>query len=395
MRGRRYTIASAAESTRGYSRRRRSRQRGAIDTKTVIDLDANDLLIFKLRGVKKDEKVSDKSKPAPAPAAAIKANTKTAPEQVQPTLKSSSQQAAIPDIINSEQQRRSKEGLVLAQEKADEEESMRLQSQNRKGGGLFSVFAKKEDVEPPEPQPIQIERKESAKTSMYDAMHHEKKGVEPPRGMSKEQSKELALNKTCIYHPWRDAYAVCSHCKIAFCYADIVEHDDGFYCIEDSEKAYRKDTFTNKIEANAAIKISSLVLLVVAGLLFYYTYSQVFFILGNLGLNWSHALSNLQYSYAIALFNMVLALITFVDAIVILAFASRRLEVSEMVMGIVILAMSFEYMNSSVTYLIAIGVLAAGALMSMLISRMLENTLEFAQEAQEAKVRWPRLETFG
>ncbi len=302
----------------------------------------------------------------------------------------------MPDTINMPLDKRSREGLAMAQHGADnQDESVKANSPGKNGGLISRIFVRNGEEEETEPKPIKIERKESQNTSMYDAMHQEREGASPREGMTKEESKDLALNRTCVYHPWREAYAVCYHCKMAFCYADIVEHDDGFYCIEDSEKTYRKDAFTSKIEANAAIKMASLLMLVVAGLLFYYTYSQVFFILGNLGPNWSQALSNIQYSYAVSIFNMVLALITFVDAIVLLALASRRIEISEMVVGIVILGMSSEYLSSSVTYLVAIAVIAVGALISMLISRMLENTLSFAQEAQEAKVRWPRLETFG
>lgn len=58
----------------------------------------------------------------------------------------------------------------------------------------------------------------------------------PERRVSVKEMKNIASHLSCELHPWRKAYAICDYCKRAFCYEDIVEHGNAYYCLDDIDK---------------------------------------------------------------------------------------------------------------------------------------------------------------
>ena len=53
---------------------------------------------------------------------------------------------------------------------------------------------------------------------------------------SEEESEEAAGGLSCVWHPWRPAYAICNYCNRPFCFEDIVEQNGHYYCLEDIDK---------------------------------------------------------------------------------------------------------------------------------------------------------------
>ncbi|MCL4387536.1 hypothetical protein M1567_00060 [Candidatus Marsarchaeota archaeon] len=53
---------------------------------------------------------------------------------------------------------------------------------------------------------------------------------------SEEESEEAAEGLSCVWHPWRPAYAICNYCHRPFCFEDIVEQNGHYYCLEDIDK---------------------------------------------------------------------------------------------------------------------------------------------------------------
>ncbi len=314
--------------------------------------DADDLLIFKLRGISK---------------------------------------AKNPKPREQEQ----KKEAVQSPKAVEQEVKMPEERVSAKKVEPASVYAQPE--EEIKVEPVEIERKEITKGSLYDigGGAEQSKSYSPKKGLTKEESRKVAQSLKCLVHPWRPAYAVCNYCKMGFCYADIVEHQDGYYCIEDSEKVIKVEPVHTKVRANVILKISATLFLMIFLLLFYFTFQQASFILGHLGNNAFRILPSLPYPYAISLFNLLLALFALFDGIAILLFTSRSIEISEIISGIIILAMSYEYLISSDSYLIGIAIFAVGAMVGVLISKVIENTLTFVQESSNTEINWPRLETFG
>ncbi|WP_088820271.1 hypothetical protein [Candidatus Mancarchaeum acidiphilum] len=50
------------------------------------------------------------------------------------------------------------------------------------------------------------------------------------------ESRRMAANLMCVWHPWRPAYAICNYCHRPFCYEDLVSHNGNYYCLEDIDK---------------------------------------------------------------------------------------------------------------------------------------------------------------
>ncbi len=50
------------------------------------------------------------------------------------------------------------------------------------------------------------------------------------------ESRRMATNLMCVWHPWRPAYAICNYCHRPFCYEDLVSYNGNYYCLEDIDK---------------------------------------------------------------------------------------------------------------------------------------------------------------
>ena len=64
------------------------------------------------------------------------------------------------------------------------------------------------------------------------------------KSRSEEQSEEAATGLSCVWHPWRPAYAICNYCHRPFCFEDIVEQKGHYYCLEDIDKVGSADTLS-------------------------------------------------------------------------------------------------------------------------------------------------------
>lgn len=115
-------------------------------------------------------------------------------------------------------------------------------------------------------------RKEEEKLQIKTAkITFEQENKKKERNVATARQAVAGLN--CVWHPWRQAYAICNYCHRAFCFEDIVEDRGNYYCIEDMDTAIKK-----KIEAESsrALNIS-----VIAGgaflvpmLIFIYAYNS-------------------------------------------------------------------------------------------------------------------------
>ncbi|MEM0154774.1 MAG: hypothetical protein QW814_02990, partial [Methanothrix sp.] len=73
-----------------------------------------------------------------------------------------------------------------------------------------------------------IEEAVEAAGGNMSQMSAKKKG----KSRSEEESEEAAEGLSCVWHPWRPAYAICNYCHRPFCFEDIVEQNGHYYCLE-------------------------------------------------------------------------------------------------------------------------------------------------------------------
>ncbi|MCL5102398.1 MAG: hypothetical protein M1544_03520 [Candidatus Marsarchaeota archaeon] len=61
-------------------------------------------------------------------------------------------------------------------------------------------------------------------------------GKKKAKSRAEQESEEAATGLSCVWHPWRPAYAICNYCHRPFCFEDIVEENGHYYCLEDIDK---------------------------------------------------------------------------------------------------------------------------------------------------------------
>ncbi len=152
--------------------------------------------------------------------------------------------------------------------------------------------ARKENQRTPSPQTTQQEQATTKNLYAEQEIKHDlgipenEAGQERPNATQPKQTKEAARQSRreakgsyCAWHPWRAAYAMCAYCHRPFCFQDIVELNNLYYCTEDIDIV--SHTYKEKVAvASNMVSITAGILMLFAFLVFfYYSNQQVLFIL--------------------------------------------------------------------------------------------------------------------
>ncbi len=103
-------------------------------------------------------------------------------------------------------------------------------------------MVQEEAVEQPKPEAMEA-AKPSSQPSQAEIAATAQPAEEAPKRKAKgakgekEKEMEAAKGLFCEWHPWRPAYAVCSTCHKPYCYEDMSEYNDRYYCLEDIDAA--------------------------------------------------------------------------------------------------------------------------------------------------------------
>lgn len=257
---------------------------------------------------------------------------------------------------------------------------------------LYIFKFRKDTGKKPEAPAQQAPQQESRAGQAKEASGEEgAKANTAGRLLTKTECKELANGLKCLHHPWRDAYAVCSYCKLGYCYADIEEGKNGYYCIDDI------DMETNGAQEyinvpNYIANVAALLFLITGALFVYITYPQIQFIAANIGTN-INALIGFGYSYTFSLLNMLFAAICIGTSLVILAQRRRMILAGEIAAFMVIIVLTYEYLITNSINLLGIDVFAFFAVIALAIS----NTAYYAvsyENMNAKKINWVRPEVF-
>ena len=222
--------------------------------------------------------------------------------------------------------------------------------------------------------------------------------VKPREGGKKynkleKESMEAAKNMFCVNHPWRPAYAICNYCKRPFCYADLVEYQGAFYCLEDIDKVSGSAQSLTQIKFNSFIALSSFFLIANALIMGYFVYPQAKFLVNYISsVGFSGFLDNLTYSYGLSFINLLVVLFSALAGLILFAKSDRWFYLSWVIDSFVLIISSYEYLTLNSSYLLAISVLSLITIGTLSYSRLSRSTEEIAK-AGEA-INWPRIETF-
>lgn len=230
------------------------------------------------------------------------------------------------------------------------------------------------------------------------AMPHGSNAVVPAAG--KPGSATDVRELYCTNHPWRKAYAICDKCKLPYCYVDTIEFNKRFYCLQDIDfAAKQQEKIKETVGPNSFSIVASALFLANSILLVYFTYQQTLFLISSASSQGiSGAISfflSLNPQYYVPLANTLIIIFGAVSAIAILSKSIPAFGFSFFFAFISLSAIAYEYLNSSVTYLLMSSIILLLTISFTTYSRM----SAIGQRSEEnynvlSEVEWPKPEVF-
>ena len=222
-------------------------------------------------------------------------------------------------------------------------------------------------------------------------------------GQGKAQmSREAARGRNCVWHPWREAFAICTYCHRPFCFEDTMEYGNEYYCLEDIDSA--SSTYKEKLASTGnTIGIISGILLMIGFLVFFYfSNGQVIFVVGYLyKVGLSYFIGHINYSYALALIDSVLMVLALITAVLVFTQSRKSFMLGILVCLSSVALFSYQYISTFTTYLIVMDALMLLGFITLLISRTAtsEGTdsrrlISSTRNTQSNITRWPNVGRF-
>jgi hypothetical protein len=211
--------------------------------------------------------------------------------------------------------------------------------------------------------------------------------------LTKEQSIDAAAGLQCVNHPWRSAYAVCAYCKMGYCYADIIERGSSLFCFNDVDRASGA-VYSEKNIQHTVTRIGGLFFVATAAIIFYFMYPQISVLEHATPGSIIYYIIRDAVTYPIPAINIAISLIGIAAGIMVVASPRRWAFRLEIVAAFTIIIATYEYQVSSVMYLIGISMLAFIAMIVVIVGERLAYNMHYQKENLTSKIMWPRLETF-
>ncbi len=256
---------------------------------------------------------------------------------------------------------------------------------------------------PKEPEPVQEVpipnvppnvAPENAAREYYAPEINEKKSISITKNA--RQNMALAKGKSCSTHPWRPAYSICNYCKRPFCYSDLIEYNGAEYCLEDIDTVSRISPVQLKMKYNEFVYVSSVLSIIAGSILMYFSFSQFSFFASYVMKNgFQQFLFSNNYSYYTSGANLAIVALEFVSALLILRPSSKTFKFSAIVAVVAFVLLSYEYLYTYTSYLLATSILALINIGVMSLTRAdVADTSEMFSQTKPSDIDWPRIETF-
>ncbi len=208
-----------------------------------------------------------------------------------------------------------------------------------------------------------------------------------------------AAGRTCVWHPWRSAYAICRFCKRPFCFEDTIEFNADYYCLEDIDKVSHAYKSTTVQKSSNVSTIAGVLLLATFLVFFFFMSSQVihaFYYTSRVGLLF--IMQQGQVSYVITLVETFAVLLCILAALLMLIQAESSQKFAVATCFITVAIFSYVYTNSGSAYSIMVSVLAFAAFSTLLYSAAQSisgDKLSTAGEMIESDaISWPNAGRF-
>ncbi len=200
--------------------------------------------------------------------------------------------------------------------------------------------------------------------------------------MQLESGTEGAKQQFCAWHAWRPAYAVCNYCHRPFCYEDVEELNNEYYCLEDIDKVSRhaEGVYTKysnlSFVAAAMLMLSFTVFILFANAQLAYVINAV----KTVGL--PSFIATINTSYEILILEAGLTLVSLVAAVMIIM-QSKKAFILGIIASIGNIALfSYLFLGSGTLYIAVIAAISFAGLISLAYSRV--TYASYATEAPYA-----------
>lgn len=146
---------------------------------------------------------------------------------------------------------------------------------------------------------------------------------------------------------------------------------------------------------NVFAYLTGILFIVNAAIFGYFTYPQAIFLANQaLVVGMSSFIATLNLDYVVSLVNLALVLLSLLVGIVVVTSPKRGHLSGAFVNSAVILAVTFEYLNSNTNYLLFVNGIAFLSIVSLVYARM-SSTAALEEEAEHPEeLSWPTMEAF-
>lgn len=210
------------------------------------------------------------------------------------------------------------------------------------------------------------------------------------------QARQKAGSLNCVWHPWRQAYAICDYCHRGFCFEDIVEENSGYYCLEDVDIAAH-EALVRSTNKSANMSMLASVVFLVPLLIFIYSYgsqlSGALFYIEGAGL--TAFIYQPVYSYIFPMVGLLVVLLGFFLGIFTLLGSKRMIP--GILLGAVVSVMFFySYLQKYDAYDLAIGLTALTAVALFAYAKLiyLPEVGEAVAKPERVIVQWANIGRF-
>ena len=244
--------------------------------------------------------------------------------------------------------------------------------------------------------------KEKNKKELFDSLFTEEEAISTINYDQEKPLEETKNNKTsvsglyCIYHPWRKAYAICEYCHRSFCFADLSKNNGKYYCIEDLDHIQRIHAKTNKHYIYNYL--AGIIFFVSAGIILYYSYPQVHYSFFNLintvkAIGILNFIKSINFAYIYSLQNSLIVLFSIIGGLLLFIKSNKTLIASVLILVSMMLVVSYNYLNSNVSYLLYVFIACLLSLSLIALEKM-SDMGDISMQTASDTTEWPKFETF-
>ena len=215
-------------------------------------------------------------------------------------------------------------------------------------------------------------------------------------------SRDAAAGNRCASHPWRNAYAICGMCKRPFCYEDVTEFNNNYYCLSDIDAVDKAHPAEAGSSGGTSYMLSGVLLMLSFMTFFAFSYRQTIFVfryLNRVGLPFF--LIHANYSYIFSFADNLLLIAGLITAILIIVQSRKGLYAGTFVMLSSVAIFSYQYLSTGTQYFSYIGIMMFAAFALMLYSKAMflssdvnERYLSPTREIEASTIKWPNVGKF-